>query len=186
MTVRRECCPKACRNAKPCSKDKYGKYHLLSRAEAPTKLFRHHKILDPLRELKGIAYDVKIRGDLPQAYIDELTEVLSKPVSNLSYAVKKKREAEAAERKKHQEQEQESGFQAFMKTMAEKYKGTDSEQHYVDCLKVPCKVSSGHGRSLFKPPTQEEMAGWRQIREAGPPPGPPVSWDDVTDDSSSE
>jgi hypothetical protein len=177
--------PKGMPERKTMLKDRYGKYHLVSHEEAPVKLFKHHKILDPLKNLKGIADDVKIRGDLPQAYMDELTEVLSKPVSDISGAVKKKREAEAAERKKRQVQEQESGFHAFMKQMAEKYKGTGTEQHYLDCLKVPAK-SPAVMADLFKPPTQEEMDGWRQIRQAGPPPGPPVSWDDVTDDSEDE
>ena len=177
--------PKGMPERKTMLKDKHSKYHLVSRKEAPIKLFKHHKILDPLKHLKGIADDVKIRGDLPQAYMDELAKVLSKPVSDVSHRVKKKREAEAAERKKRQDQEQESGFHAFMKQMAEQYKGTDTEQYYLDCLKVPAK-SPAVMADLFKPPTQEEMNGWRLIRQAGPPPGPPVSWDDVTDASEDE
>ena len=177
--------PKGMPERKTMLKDKYGKYHLVSRKEAHVKLFKHHKILDPLKHLKGIADDVKIRGDLPQAYMDELTEVLSKSVTDVSHRVKKKRETDAAERKKRQVQEQESGFHAFMKQMAEKYKGTDTEQYYLDCLKVPAK-SPAVMADLFKPPTQEEMNGRHQIRQAGPPPGPPVSWDDVTDASEDE
>ena len=156
--------PKGMPERKTMLKDRYGEYHLVSRAEAPAKLFKYHKSLDPLRELKGIADDVKIRGDLPQAYMEDLTEVLSKPVSDVSGAVKKKRETEAAERKKRQEQEQNSSFYACMKRLAEKYKGTDAEQDYLEMLKVSDK-SPAVMADLFKPPTQEEMDGWRRMRK---------------------
>ena len=69
-------------------KDKHGKIHLVSRAEALDKLFKYCSILDPLRNLKAVAEDVKIREDLPQAYINKLTKVLS--VSDPAPVIKKR------------------------------------------------------------------------------------------------
>jgi hypothetical protein len=142
-------------------KDRHGKYHHVSRAEAAVKLFKYHKILDPLRALKGIAELMQIRGDLPGAYMEELKTILSVPTSKLGAIAKRKRETEEAERKKRQEQDKGSGFHAFMKTMVEKYKGTPDEKTYRDMLKVSAK-SPAVMADLMKPPTKEELERYRR------------------------
>ena len=141
--------------------DRYGQYYQGSHAEAASKLFYHHKILDPLRNLKGIAEYVHIRGDLPGPYMDELRAVLSVPETDLGAKAKKKR----------QEQDRGLGFHAFMKKMADNHKGAEDGQFYLDLLKVPTK-SRAVMADLMKPPTQEELdrIGASQAAQALPMP----------------
>ncbi|KXT11693.1 hypothetical protein AC579_6493 [Pseudocercospora musae] len=47
------------------------KFHTIKTSEVNTKLFKNINILEPLKELKGVAVYVDIRGDLPQEYIDQ-------------------------------------------------------------------------------------------------------------------
>ena len=82
------------------------------------KLFKYHKILEPLRSLKGIAVYLHIRGDLHVPYMDELKAVLSVPETGVGGTAKKTREIEVAEYSRRQEQDR-SGFYAFTKKMAD-------------------------------------------------------------------
>lgn len=105
-------------------KDKYGKYHRMSRAEANERLFTYCNILNPLRHLKGVAEDVKIRGDLPGAYIDELTAVLS--VDDPMPAIKKKRADEEAAKQARRQKPDAQGFWAELFEKA-KRKGDEGQ-----------------------------------------------------------
>lgn len=155
-------------------KDSYGKYYHVSRAEAPVKLFKYHSILDPLRNLKGIAEQVHIRGDLPGPYMEELKAVLSILESDLGAKAKKKREVDAAEQKKRQQKDKGSSFHAFMKELAEKHEGTGLGDLARDCLKVPAK-SPAVMAELFAPPTPEELARFRRQDQTAQTPAMPSS-----------
>lgn len=123
-------------------KDRYGKFHNVSRAQAPLKLFKMHEILDPLRALEGVAARVHIRGDLPGPYMDELKSVLSVPESELGFLAKKRREVDEAQRCARREEDSEASIYAYAKSMVEMYEGTEHEEYYRGCLEAPDKAPS--------------------------------------------
>lgn len=82
-------------------KDCHGRYHYVKRAEVYQKIFCHGNILESLRCLKGIADNVQIRGDLPQAYMDKLTALLTAPARAPAMQQKQKSE-EAARKSRHE------------------------------------------------------------------------------------
>ena len=130
-------------------KDMYGNYYCITREEASSKLLKYCHLLDPLRKLKGIADNVKVRGELPQALIDEFTNILSVPVADLGPVAKKNRDLSKAEKKRKEEVKRPGpGCHDFMKEMAEKYAGTEEEQFYRDCLKSSCQVAGCYGGSV--------------------------------------
>ena len=136
-------------------RDAYGRNHVVKRAEAKDYLFKYCNILEPLRALKDIAELVKIRGDLPQAYTDDLTKTLS--ASNLSVKIKKQQNEEKAVR---EAQHKAPSFQEFMAGISEKNKDDLASAGMVklarQCMNVTAK-SPAVMRELMKPPTEAEM-----------------------------
>lgn len=137
-------------------KDKHGTNYFVWPEQAEECLFKHCGILDPLLHLSGVAEDVKVRGDLPQDYIDKQVKVLS--VSTPAPLTKKKQTKEEAERKKRQRQRKTTGFHACMKELADKHESSDPSmaKFYRDALKAPV-MSPALIHDLFKPPTQDEL-----------------------------
>jgi hypothetical protein len=137
-------------------KDSHGNYHNVKKSEAHQYLFRHGNMLNSLRCLKGIADDVKIRGDLPQALMDELAVLHTSP--HVAPALKKKQAAEQAARKDRQEKEKGTGFHAFMQEMLKKHEGKDPgmadfcRQALKTSVKSPAVLAD-----LMMPPTLAEM-----------------------------
>lgn len=136
-------------------KDCHGKYHHVKRAEAYDYFFKYGTILAPLLCLKGIAEDVKVRGDLPQKYMDDLTTDLS--VAGPAPVTKKKQIEEEVERK-NREAHRMPGFHALIKEFAKKHEGKDDgmAEWYRDAIRTP-DMSPAVLEELFKEPTKEEL-----------------------------
>ncbi|KAK3684710.1 hypothetical protein LTR37_020004 [Vermiconidia calcicola] len=137
-------------------KDAHGKHYSFERGEAKAYFFKHITVLEPLRRLKGIADDVKIRGDLPQAYMDGLAKVLSVPTP--PPAIKKKQMEEGVARKRREESRKGTGFHAFMKELADGYEGSDPGMaDYCRGMLKTSVMSPAVMADLMKPPTAEEL-----------------------------
>ncbi|KAK3708009.1 hypothetical protein LTR37_011702 [Vermiconidia calcicola] len=137
-------------------KDTHGKHYSFERGEAKAYFFKHITVLEPLRRLKGIADDVKIRGDLPQAYMDGLVKVLSAPTP--PPAIKKKQmEAEVA-RKRREESRKGNDFHSFMKELADGYEGSDPGMaDYCRGMLKTSVMSPAVMADMMKPPTAREL-----------------------------
>lgn len=139
-------------------KDKHGEYFHMSRAEAQKRLFLHGNVLDPLLQLKQVADDVKIRGDLPQAYIDELTACLSS--GNPSVSTKKKqRQEHAAQQARDKEPDRQSFFRELRDKMLREG-DTGTAELAAQMMRVPVH-SPAVMDELFAPPTKEELDRFR-------------------------
>ena len=145
-------------------RDIYGKYHGVKRSEVQEKLFKYCKLLEPLRKLRNIAEFVLVRGDLSQAYIDELTVILS---SSEQSARIKKQQAEA--KKTREEQRKPLSFQEVMGDIAEKNKHDPNQKGKVQlaqqCMRVPAK-SPAVMAELMKPPSQASLQRHRERMDA--------------------
>lgn len=132
-------------------RDRYGRVHCVKKSEVAS-IFEYCTVLEPLKALKGIAEDVKIRGDLPQTYIDELVGVLS--VSNPAPVTKKKQATERAQPK----QAKMASARDFMEEMARKNPGSEWHRDMAERFKkIPVK-SPAVMNMLMQPPTADEMA----------------------------
>ncbi|KAK3633174.1 hypothetical protein LTR56_015950 [Elasticomyces elasticus] len=147
--------------------DKYGKYWQFGRKEAQAKLFIHCNILAPLMELKGVAEDVKVRGDIPQKMIDDMTATLSS--TDVSPPTKKKKAEEAAEK---QARPKKPDQQDFWREMRDKYmaKGDQGMVDMAEKMMSTSVMSPAVMEMLMAPPTREELMGYGPT----PPPPPPT------------
>jgi len=142
-------------------KDKYGKHHHMKHAEAQQSLFKHCSLLDPLRNLKGIAEDVKIRGDLQSAYIEELTGTLS--VTSPSAAIKKKQAQAVAAKKARRERPDQQKFWAELMEKAQAKGDHGQAELCANMIRTSVK-SPAVMAELMRPPTKEDMDRYRAER----------------------
>ncbi|KAK5115396.1 hypothetical protein LTR85_009856 [Meristemomyces frigidus] len=170
-------------------KDKRGKYLTLKRAGVQQFLATHSKVLDPLRHLKGIAEDVKIRGDLPGAYIDDLTKTLL--VNNPSTAVKKRQADEDAARQARRKQD--DGQQEFWAELMEKNLREGDEGSAKLCaqmirtsVKGPSFWADFMGPDFMGPASQESMDRHRAKRAARAAQGTVTEVDDEEEEEEEE
>ncbi|TKA56314.1 hypothetical protein B0A55_12480 [Friedmanniomyces simplex] len=133
-------------------KGKYSKFWHFHRAEAGANLFRHCNIFTPFAGLKGVREDVKIRGDLPQKLIDELTAILTS--ADVSVTIKKKKAQEDAAR---QARPKKPDQQRFWREMWDKY-AKEGDQGMVDMMEKMMRHSVDSPalmRELMKPLTTQ-------------------------------
>lgn len=134
-----------------------GRYDMVRRSEINTKLFRDINILEPLRRLKGVAQEASIRGDLPQAYKDELTKVLTSATPTCA-TKKKLQEKAAAERKRQAASTPSPSLAEFARDMLAKDPNADAGMRglYQQLMRTSVK-SPAVMAELFKEPTKEEI-----------------------------
>ncbi|KAK4554795.1 hypothetical protein LTR86_008297 [Recurvomyces mirabilis] len=73
-------------------RDMHGKFCNLTREEARQTLFRDHEVMEPFKQWYGAAEEVTVRGEMPQAFIDQLVAALTNQSQS---SVTKKRVAKA-------------------------------------------------------------------------------------------
>ena len=116
-----------------------GKFHTIPSTQFDTKLFKHIRILEVLKQHPGIADHVDIRGDLPTKYIEELTKVLAVDDQLAGIAAIKAKRAKAAIRSKQPKPS--GGIQSFAADMLAKDPNMDAgmKKLYQDLMRTSTK-----------------------------------------------